>query len=118
LTEAIIGAAIEVHRELGPGLLESAYSECLAHELTLAGRRFRREVQVPVQYKGLALECGYKVDFLVQDEVVVELKAVESLLGVHEAQVLTYMRLLGLPTGLLINFHVPALKQGIRRFRL
>jgi GxxExxY protein len=118
LTKAIIGGAIEVHRELGPGLLESAYAECLAHELSLAGLGFAREVHVPVRYKGLALDCGYKVDFVVEHQVVVELKAVEGVLPVHEAQLMTYMRLLEVSTGLLINFHVPVLKSGIRRFRL
>jgi GxxExxY protein len=118
LTEAIIGGAIEVHRELGPGLLESAYAECLAHELSLAGLAFAREVRVPVRYKGLALDCGYKVDFVVDRRVVVELKAVEGVLPVHEAQLMTYMRLLEIKTGLLINFHVPVLKSGIRRFRI
>ena len=118
MTEAIIGGAIEVHRELGPGLLESAYAECLAHELSLAGLAFAREVRVPVRYKGLALDCGYKVDFVVDRRVVVELKAVEGVLPVHEAQLMTYMRLLEIKTGLLINFHVPVLKSGIRRFRI
>jgi len=118
LTEAIIGGAIEVHKVLGPGLLESAYSECLARELSLAGLGFAREVHVPVRYKGLALDCGYKVDFVVEHRVVVELKAVEGVLPVHEAQLMTYMRLLEIKTGLLINFHVPVLKGGIRRFRI
>jgi GxxExxY protein len=118
LTEAIIGGAIEVHRELGPGLLESAYAECLAHELSLAGLGFAREVHVPVRYKGLALDFGYKVDFVVDHQVVVELKAVDGILPVHEAQLMTYMRLLEIKTGLLINFHVPVLKSGIRRFRI
>jgi len=115
ITEAIIGAAIEVHRTLGPGLLESAYEECLAHELTLRRVPFERQVPLPVQYKGLSLDCGYRLDLLVAQTVVVEIKAVEQLLPIHEAQLLTYMKLGGWPVGLLINFNVPVLKRGIRR---
>ena len=115
VTEAIIGAAIEVHRALGPGLFESAYEECLCRELTLRGVHFERQRELPIDYKGLRLDCGYRVDLLVAGTVVVELKAVEALLPIHEAQLLTYMRLGGWKVGLLINFNVPVLKQGIRR---
>ncbi|HEY4691477.1 MAG TPA: GxxExxY protein [Anaerolineae bacterium] len=115
ITEAVIGAAIEVHRHLGPGLLESAYEECLCQELTLRKIPFERQRQLPVDYKGLRLDCGYRLDLLVAETVVVEVKAVESLLPIHEAQLLTYLRLGGWRVGLLINFNVPVLKQGIRR---
>ena len=114
-TERIIGACIEVHRCLGPGLLESAYEQCLAHELSLLGIGFERQRRVPVIYKGLRLECGYRIDFVIERRVIVEVKAVAHLLPVHEAQVLTYLKLTGLPIGLLVNFHVPALKRGLRR---
>ncbi len=114
-TSPIIGAAIEVHRELGPGLLESAYEHCLCHEFTLRGLEVRRQVDVPVYYKGLRLDCGYKIDFIVENEVVVELKAIDKLLPVHEAQLLAYLRLLRKRVGLLINFNVPVLVQGIMR---
>jgi GxxExxY protein len=115
LTEGIIGAAIEVHRQLGPGLLESAYEECLCHELGLRGMRFKYQVELPVVYKGLRLDCGYRLDVVVEDEVILELKAVEQILPVHEAQLLTYLRLSGKKLGLLINFNVAALKEGIVR---
>lgn len=115
LTEQIIGAAIEVHQTLGPGLLESAYESCLCHELSLRGMPFRRQVELPVRYKNVRLECGYKIDVLVQGLVVVELKAVESLQPVHDAQILTYLKLAQLSVGLLLNFHAPTLKQGLRR---
>ncbi|MGA1999345.1 MAG: GxxExxY protein [Terriglobales bacterium] len=115
VTEAIIGAAIEIHRELGPGLLESAYEECLCHELHLRKLLFRRQLDLPVQYKGLKLDCGYRIDLLVNDSVIVELKAVPRLLPVHEAQLVTYLRLSGKRVGLLINFNVAALKNGIVR---
>ena len=115
VTEAIIGAAIEVHRTLGPGLLESAYEECLCHELRLRGIPFERQRPLPVTYKGLDLECGYRLDLLVHDAVVVEIKAVEALQPIHEAQLLTYLKLGGWKVGLLINFNVPILKNGIRR---
>jgi len=114
-TSPIIGAAIEVHRHLGPGLLESAYEECLCHELHLRGLDFKRQVELPVLYKGLNLNCGYKIDLVVQDEVILELKSVEKLLPVHQAQLLTYMRLADKKVGLLINFNVPLLTQGIVR---
>jgi GxxExxY protein len=115
LTEKIIGAAIEVHKVLGPGLLESAYEVCLAHELSITNICFERQVPVPVTYKSLPLDCGYRLDFLVQKTVVVELKAVEDLQPIHQAQLLTYMRLGGWPIGLLINFNVSVLKKGIKR---
>ena len=115
VTEAVIGAAIEVHRALGPGLLESAYCQCLCYELTLRKLPFRLEWPLPVVYKGLILDCGYRVDLLVADEVVVEVKAVERLAPVHEAQLLTYLRLGGWKVGLLINFNVPLLRDGIVR---
>ena len=116
LTHEIIGAAIEVHRTLGPGLLESAYEECLARELTLKGLRFERQKPVPVIYKDVKLECGYRIDLLVEGRVVVELKSVETLARVSEAVVLTYLRLSGCRLGLLINFWVPALKDGVHRY--
>jgi len=115
LTYEIVGAAIEVHRHLGPGLLESSYRECLCHELSLRGIGFRKEWQLPVHYKGIKLDCGYRVDVLVANLVVVELKAIQILTAVHEAQLLTYLRLGGWKVGLLINFNVPVLKDGIRR---
>jgi GxxExxY protein len=114
-TEPIIGAAIEVHKQLGPGLLESTYEECLCHEFQWRRIRFQRQVELPVIYKGLKLDCGYRIDLVVDETVVVELKAVEQLLPVHEAQLLTYLRLARKPVGLLANFNVPLLKDGIRR---
>lgn len=114
LTAEIIGAAIEVHRHLGPGLLESAYEECLCRELSLRGIGVERQKPLPVAYKGQELDCGFRIDLLVED-VVVELKSVEELLPVHEAQLLTYLKLSGKQIGLIINFNVPVLKQGIRR---
>ena len=115
ITEKIISAAIEVHRVLGPGLLESAYEECMRHELNLRNISFIRQLPLPVKYKGVSLDCGYRIDVLVADTVVVEIKAVELLLPIHEAQLLTYLKLGKWPAGLLINFNVPLLKQGIRR---
>lgn len=115
LTEAIIGAAIEVHRELGPGLLESAYEECFCHEQHLRGLAFQRQVELPVSYKGLKLDCGYRLDVIVDDAVIVELKSIEHILPVHHAQLLTYLRLAGKKVGLLINFNVSVLKNGIVR---
>lgn len=118
VSQTIIGAAIEVHRALGPGLLESAYEECLARELTLRQVPFERQKPLLLEYKGARLECGYRLDFLVADKVLVEVKAVESLLPIHQAQLLTYMKLAGCQVGLLINFHVPVLKNGIKRLVL
>jgi GxxExxY protein len=115
LTHAIIGAAIEVHRALGPGLLESAYEECLARELTLQSIPFERQKPLPVVYKGVKLECGYRVDLFIDGRVVVELKAVEALAPIHDAILLTYLRLSGCKIGLLMNFHCTVLKDGIRR---
>jgi GxxExxY protein len=115
ITEAIIGAAIEVHRALGPGLLESAYEECLCHALTLRQIPFGRQRPLPIAFKGIQLDCGYRLDLLVAEAVVVEIKAVEDLLPIHEAQLLTYLKLGGWRVGLLINFNVPILKHGIRR---
>jgi len=118
LTGEIIAAAIEVHRELGPGLLESAYEQSLCHELSLRGISFRRQVELPVEYKGIRLDCGYKMDIVVEDLVIVELKTVEKLLPVHEAQLLAYLKAYGRSVGLLINFNVPLLKDGIKRMVL
>ena len=115
LTRTIISAAIDVHRALGPGLLESAYQACLSRELELHKLRFRQQVELPLVYKDVKLDCGYRIDFIVEEKVVVELKAVEGLLPVHQAQLLTYLRLSALRVGLLINFNVPVLKDGIRR---
>jgi GxxExxY protein len=114
-TSPIIAAAIEVHRLLGPGLLESAYEQCLCHELHLRGLSFERQVDLPVLFKGLRLDCGYKMDLVVNDAVVLELKCVEKIARVHEAQLLTYLKLSGKRVGLLINFNVPLLSQGIVR---
>ena len=118
LTEKVIGCAIEVHRHLGPGLLESAYEQCLIHEMTTWQIPFRAQVQLPVQYKGLQLDCGYRIDILAAEQVVVELKSVEKVTGLHEAQLLTYMKLAGVGRGLLINFNVPRLVDGVRRFSI
>jgi GxxExxY protein len=115
ITERIIGAAIEVHRRLGPGLLESAYQKCLCHELKLQGIPFECERILPVEYKGMQLDCGYRLDLLVVGSIVVEVKAVEKLDRIHEAQLLTYLRLGGWSIGLLINFNVAVLKDGIKR---
>ena len=114
-TETIIGAAIEVHRHLGPGLLESAYEECLCEELSLRKIAFKRQIALPVSYKSKKLDIGYRIDLLINDEVVVELKTVESILPIHEAQTLTYMRLGGWQVGLILNFNVVILKSGIKR---
>jgi GxxExxY protein len=115
LTETIIGSAIEVHRALGPGLLESAYEQCLCHELSLRKIPFERQLQLPVKYKGILLDCGYRIDILVDRRVVVELKAIDRLAPVHDAQLLTHLRLGGWQIGLLINFIVELLVDGIRR---
>jgi len=110
----VIGCVIEVHRAIGPGVLESMYEEASAHEFGLKGLRFARQVGLPIRYKGLNLGLGYRVDFVIEEELVVELKTVERLLPVHDAQVLTYLRVLNLRQGLLINFNVPLLKRGIK----
>lgn len=117
-TKTIIGCAIEVHRHLGPGLLESAYEECLYYDLRLAGLHVSGQVPLPVVYKVVRLECGYRIDVLVERIVVVELKTVEALLPVHEAQLLTYLRLAEKPVGLILNFHSSVLRHGIRRMAL
>ncbi len=115
LTESIIGAAIEVHKELGPGLMESAYEECLCHELSTRNLPFQRQVPLPVCYKKIKLDCGYRIDILVGNTVVLELKSIEKILPIHEAQLITYLKLSNMPVGLLINFNVPLLKDGILR---
>ena len=112
LTEQIIGAAIDVHKAIGPGLLESVYQQCMCHELHLRGLRFRREVQIPVVYKGVALDCGYRLDLIVEETVIVELKSVDRIIPVHEAQLITYLKLLDKSVGLLINFNVAVLRHG------
>lgn len=112
----MIGACIEVHRALGPGLLESAYEECLCRELTILGVKFRRQQPLPIVYKGVQLDAGYRLDVVVEDALILELKSVETLLPIHEAQIITYLKLSGIPLGLLINFNVPIIKHGIKRF--
>ena len=118
LTEKIIGAAIEVHKYLGPGLLESAYEECLCHELNLRGLKFERQKPIPLEYKGIKLDCGYRLDIIVEEKVILEIKTVDAITPVHEAQFLTYLRLANLKVGLILNFNVPVLKDGIRRMIL
>ena len=118
LTERVIGAAIEVHRHLGPGLLESAYEECLFWELTQAGVKTLRQVPLPVVYKQVKLDIGYRLDLVVEDELMVELKTVEKLLPIHGAQLLTHLRLSSIKTGLLLNFHTAVLRDGIKRMVL
>lgn len=118
LTEQIIGSAIEVHRVLGPGLLESAYEECLAMEMSIRNLLYERQKPLPLQYKGHKLDCGYRLDFLVAGAVVLELKAVDQLLPIHHAQVITYLRTGHFKVGLLINFHSSILKQGTKRIVL
>lgn len=115
LTEKVIGAAIAVHRELGPGLLESAYEECLAIEFEDAGLPFRRQVLLPVRYKGRDLDLGYRIDMIVDDRLVLELKCAERLMPIHDAQLITYLRLSGIHTGLLLNFHTVVMHRGIKR---
>jgi len=115
LTKSVIGAAIEVHRALGPGLFESAYEICLCRELNLREIQFRRQVPIPVGYKGVKLDCGYRSDVIIEDSLLLELKAVDALLPIHEAQLLSYLKLTGLNVGLLINFNVELLRDGIRR---
>jgi len=116
LTEKVIGAAIEVHRRLGPGLLESAYEACLAYELSARGIPFERQVELPVKYKEVEIDCGYRIDILVDKTLILELKASEGVLPIHRAQILTYMQLFGCKYSLLINFNVMLLKDGIQRF--
>jgi len=118
ITENIIGCAIEVHKELGPGLLESAYEECLCYELSMRNIPVERQVVLPVVYKGNKLDSVYRIDLLVDEKVVVELKSIEKLLAIHDAQLLTYLKLTGIKTGLLLNFNAAVLKDGIRRMVL
>ncbi|MGI9328311.1 MAG: GxxExxY protein [Pseudomonadales bacterium] len=118
LTGKVIGCAIEVHRLLGPGLLESTYQQCLARELALHDIEFKLEHSLPIEYKGVLLDCGYRIDILIEDQLILELKAIEAVQGIHHAQLLTYMKLSGITTGLLINFNTKVLKDGIKRFKL
>ena len=118
LSRNVIGCAIEVHRNLGPGLLESTYRQCLACELSHSDIAFQMEVPLPVRYKGFLLDCGYRIDLLVRRDLIVEIKSVETLLPIHQAQILTYMRLANVSLGLLINFNVTKLQNGIKRFVL
>jgi GxxExxY protein len=115
LTGEVIGAAIEVHKRLGPGLLESAYEECLCRELELRGIHYERQKELPIEYKGVKLDCGYRLDIVVEESLILELKACEQLEPIHEAQLLTYLKMTGIEVGLLINFNIPILKDGIRR---
>ncbi len=115
LTEKVIGACIRIHRALGPGLLESAYEECLCYELGAGGICFERQKPLPVRYESVLLDCGYRLDVVVDGQLVIELKTVEKFLPIHDAQLLTYLKLSGLTLGLLINFNVPVLKDGVRR---
>jgi GxxExxY protein len=115
LTSEIIGAAIEVHRALGPGLLESAYQACLEHELHMRGIVFESQMALPVCYKGLLVDCAYRIDVWIPNKILLELKSVSTLLPIHEAQLITYMKLLDCQLGLLINFNVPLLKNGLKR---
>lgn len=118
LSNKVLGCAIDVHRELGPGLLESTYEQCLAFELSRAKVPFKLQVELPVDYKQIRLDCGYRIDLLVDERLIVELKCVDQLLPIHEAQILTYMKLAAVNVGLLINFNVTVLKRGVRRFVL
>ena len=116
LTERVIGSAIDVHRRLGPGLLESAYEACLCFELSQVGIPFQRQAGIPIVYRDIRLDAGYRADLIVAQKVIVEIKAVEAIMAVHEAQLLTYLRLGGYPIGLLLNFNALRLKDGLRRF--
>ena len=118
LSNKVIGCAIEVHRNLGPGLLESTYEQCLAHELKIEGMPFKLQYPLPVEYKGIKLDCGYRIDLLVANSLIVELKSVENVLPIHQAQLLTYMKLSGIKIGLLMNFNVKYMKNGIKRMVL
>ena len=118
LSYAVIGAAIEVHRHLGPGLLESTYQQCLARELSLNHIDFKMEYPLPVEYKGIQLDCGYRIDMFIENVIILELKSVERLKAIHEAQLLSYMKLTGVERGFLINFNVAVLKQGLKSFVL
>lgn len=118
LSNEVIGCSIEVHRDLGPGLLESAYQQCLAHEFNTRGIAFQKEIQIPVHYKGVRLDCGFRADFIVEGQLILELKSIEKFTAVHQAQLLTYMKLCRCQTGLLMNFNVKHLRDGIKRFVL
>jgi len=118
LSNKIIGAAIEVHKHLGPGLLESAYEECMCHELYLMGIPFERQKSMPVEYKDIKLDCGFRPDLIVEEKVIVEIKATDKLASIHDAQLLTYLRLSGLKLGLLLNFNAYSMRDGIRRLVL
>ena len=118
LTDRLIAAAIEVHRRLGPGLLESAYEECYCHELSLQNTPYERQKALPLEYKGIKLDCGYRIDIVADNRVVIECKCVEKIPPVHEAQLLTYLKLSGLKVGLIINFHTARIKDGIKRLVL
>ena len=118
LSNKVIGCSIEVHKTLGPGLLESTYEQCLAHELTQADIPFKLQCSLPVKYKDITISCGYRLDLLIDDSLIIELKTIERFLPIHQAQLLTYMKLSGISTGLLINFNVTILKNGIKRLVL
>ena len=118
LSNIVIGAAIEVHQQLGPGLLETAYHQCLARELSLRSIPFETEKSIPLNYKDVSLDCGYRLDFLIDDKLILELKTVETILPIHEAQMLTYIKLTGCKLGLILNFNVAVLREGIRRLAL
>ena len=118
LSNRVIGCALKVHRHLGPGLLESTYEQCLAHELKMADIPFKLQCPLPVQYKGIKLDCGYRIDLLVDDRIIIELKSVDRVLPIHQAQLLTYMKLSAIPIGLLLNFNVKYMKSGIKRMVL
>ena len=118
LSNKVIGLAIDVHRELGPGLLESTYQQCLSYELSKNNIKFELEKELPVKYKDVVINCGYRIDLLIENKLILELKCVEKLVPIHEAQILTYMKLAKIKTGLLINFNVQMLKNGIKRFVL
>lgn len=118
LSRKIIGLAIEVHRELGPGLLENVYSKCLEKEFEMNGMKCETEKEIPVYYKGQKVDCGYRIDIIVENKILIELKSVEKILPIHQAQILTYMKLTGIKVGLLINFNEMILKNGLKRFVL
>jgi len=118
LSNRVIGCALEVHRHLGPGLLESTYEQCLAHELKMSGIPFKLQYPLPVEYKGIKLDCGYRIDMLIDDAIIVELKSLDKILPIHQAQLLTYMKLSSISIGLLINFNVKLIKTGIKRMVL
>ena len=118
LSKQVIGCALEVHRVLGPGLLESTYEQCLAHELSQAGIAFKLQVSLPVKYKNVIIDCGYRIDVLIKDKLIIEIKSVKQIIDVHRAQLLTYMKLSEIGIGLLMNFNVELFKTGLKRFVL